>query len=307
MSQSSIDKAIVRYVVRGLQPFSIVEKEPFRELIKAFQPHAKIISRPTLCSRIEDAAKKVKKGVTEAMRAVDHIATTTDCWSVRRSFIGVTAHWVDPDSLTRRSAALACRQLGGSHTFDVLAGALNDIHSEYGIRDKIVRTTTDNGSNFLKAFRVFGEDRNDNEVSDVEEPGEEMEEEEGEEEVEFVNVSVILAEDDGMEFELPKHQRCACHLLNLVSTVDAEKATGNDGYKKMYRSTFSKCQALWNKCGRSTQAAEAVEDSFSLQLLRPNATRWNSMFMAVERLLRIVRDKGEPALRSVCTDLKVPM
>ena len=73
----------------------------------------------------------------QAMRNVDHTATTTDCWSVRRrSIIGVTAHWVDPESLTRCSAALACRQLRGSHTFDALAGALNDIHSEYGSRNK---------------------------------------------------------------------------------------------------------------------------------------------------------------------------
>ena len=55
-----------------------------------------------------------------------------------------------------RSAALACRRLRGSHTFDVLAGALEDIHSAYGIRQKVTRTTTDNGSNFVKAFSVFG-------------------------------------------------------------------------------------------------------------------------------------------------------
>ncbi|KAK6298260.1 hypothetical protein J4Q44_G00313150 [Coregonus suidteri] len=82
--------------------------------------------------RIDEASTEMKKKVTEAMRGVDHIATTTDCWSARRrSFIGVTAHWIDPDSLNRFSAALACQRLRGSHTFDVLAGALNDIHSEF--------------------------------------------------------------------------------------------------------------------------------------------------------------------------------
>ena len=100
---------------------------------------------------------------------------------------------------------------------------------------------------------------------------------------------------------------CACHLLNLVSAVDAAKATANDTDIKVYRSTFSKCHALWNKCGKSTIAAEAVEDSFSIQLLRPNATQWNSLFMIVERLLRIMKDKGEAAMRAVCTDLKVPV
>ena len=299
----------MKFVVEGLQPFSIVEKPAFKEFVTDLQPNAKIISRPTLRSRIDDAAKKMKTGVTEAMKAVDHVATTTDCWSARRqSFIGVTAHWVDPENLTRRSAALACRRLRGSHTFDVLANSLNDIHSEYGIRNKIVRTTTDNGSNFLKAFQVYSAesvDSNNNEVGGDAESGEE--EEEGEEEVEFLDVSDILNENDGFEFELPKHQRCACHLLNLVSTVDAEKASSNDAYKRVYRSAFGKCHGLWNKCGRSQKAAEAVEDAFSIQLLRPNATRWNSLFMSVERLLRILKDKGEPALRALCAELKVPM
>ena len=96
-------------------------------------------------------------------------------------------------------------------------------------------------------------------------------------------------------------------VLNLIATTDASKAMSNDAYKKLYYSTFSKCNALWNKCSRSATAAEMVEDACSLQLIRPNATRWNSTFMAVERLLRIVKEKGEAAVRVVCTNLKLPM
>ena len=140
-----------------------------------------------------------------------------------------------------------------------------------------------------------------------EEEEEELADKDEEEEVEFVNVSSLLDEDDGFEFQLPKHQRCACHILNLIATADASKAVSNDSYKKLYYSTFSKCNALWNKWSRSSTAAETVEDTCSLQLVRPNATRWNSVFMAVERLLRIVKEKGEAAMRVVCTDLKVPM
>ncbi|XP_047677384.1 uncharacterized protein LOC125146007 [Tachysurus fulvidraco] len=149
VSQRPIDKAIVTYVVQGLQPFHVVEEQAFQDFVKELQPNAKIMSRLTLRSMIDDASRGMKRAVTEAMRGVDHIATTTDCWSVRRrSFIGVTAHWIDPDSLKRCSAALACKQLRGLDTFDVLASALNDIHSEFEIRGKIVRTTTDNASDF---------------------------------------------------------------------------------------------------------------------------------------------------------------
>ena len=59
-------------------------------------------------------------------------------------------------------------------------------------------------------------------------PGEDEEDQERDEEVEFVDVSVLLNEDDGLEFPLPQHQRCACHLLNLIATVDAMKATSNN-------------------------------------------------------------------------------
>lgn len=95
-----------------------------------------------------------------------------------------------------------------------------------------LRTTTDNGSNFLKF--VVRTKKPHNEVCGDAEPGEKDLEEEEEEEVEFVNLSLILNEDDGSEFYLPKHQQCACHLLNfsIVSTVDAAKATANNTYTK---------------------------------------------------------------------------
>ena len=126
-------------------------------------------------------------------------------------------------------------------------------------------------------------------------------------EVDFVDVTSILNEDDGLQFRLPKHHRCACHLLNLVSTVDAAKATSNDAFKRLSRSAFSKCYALWNKCGRSSTAAELIEDVCKIQLIRPNATRWNSLFLAVERILRIVKEQGAGALRTVFASLKLPM
>lgn len=118
-------------------------------------------------------------------------------------------------------AALACTQLKGSHTFSALTGALNDIHTEFNIRE-IVRTTTDNGSNFLKAFRVYGQtDENNNPEHVGEGDGEEDDlgqnddynEEESIEGVEFVDAGALLEEDDYLEYQLPNHHRCACHLL----------------------------------------------------------------------------------------------
>ena len=87
------------------------------------------------------------------------VTTTTDCLSARgKSYIGVTAHWINSENMKKISVALTCQRLKGSHTFDILACPCESIHDEYHIGGNICKTTTDNGSNFVKAFSVFGID-----------------------------------------------------------------------------------------------------------------------------------------------------
>lgn len=305
-SQGTVDRFLIRLICEGHHPFSLVEQPAFKEFAAALNPQYKMLSRPTVKSKIAEATADMKTKLTAHLSNIDHVATTTDCWSAhQKSYIGVTCHWIDEDTFERRSVVLACKHLKGSHTFDVLAGVLDDIHCQYRIRGKVVRTTTDSGSNFIKAFSVFGECESESEDarSDTD-----QEDSEAEDDVEFLDTFSILQEDNGLEYQLPKHQRCACHLLNLVATTDADLAEKkSDTYKRLSRATFGKCQALWNKSGRSHTAAEAVEDKCGLQLIRPNKTRWNATYMAVERVLRIIKEQGEDAIRGVCEELKVKM
>lgn len=81
----------------------------------------------------------------------------------------------------------------------------------------------------------------------------------------------------------------------------------NDTYKRLSRATFAKCQAIWNKTGRSHLANEVVEDKCELQIIHPNATRWNSTYLAIERIIHIIDEKGEDAIRSICEEFKVKM
>ena len=104
-------------------------------------------------------------------------------------------------------AALACKRFKGRHTHKNIATELDQIHSSYGINHKITTTVTDNGSNFVKAFKryqpVDQEDEDDNEVT-------------------FTNVNEALQTtvDDDDAITLPPHMRCASHTLNLVSCTD---------------------------------------------------------------------------------------
>ncbi|KAL1256577.1 hypothetical protein QQF64_012122 [Cirrhinus molitorella] len=191
----------------------------------------------------------------------------------------------------------------GLHPFGVVEQT-----GEYNIREKIVRTTTDNASNFIKAFRVYACEDEGSSTEDESKGVNDSEEEDAEDETECVEVEALMEEEDECsEYQLPKHHRCACHVLNLISTVDARKAESNVMYKKISRAAFAKCSALWNKSARSSTAAEVIERECKLQLIRPVETRWNSLFLAVERILRIIRESGEGAVRAVTIALKVPM
>ena len=66
----------------------------------------------------------------------------------------MTAHWLDAN-LQRMTAVLCCKELSVKHTFDVVARAMWEVHCSYNIEGKLVCTTTDNGSNFVKAFKEY--------------------------------------------------------------------------------------------------------------------------------------------------------
>ena len=303
--QGTVDRLLIKLICEGHHPFTLVEQPAFQEFAAALNPQYNMLSRPTLKRRISEAAADMKMKITSHLSNVKYVATTTDCWSAhQKGYIGVTCHWIDDLTLERRSVVLACKRLKGSHTFEVLAGVLDDIHCQYRIRGKVVRTTTDSGSNFVKAFSVFGEQSQ----SEDEDGGPDSDQEgSDDDDVEFQDTFSLLEQDNGLEYQLPKHQRCACHLLNLVATKDADLAEKKETYKRLSRAAFGKCQGLWNKSGRSHTAAEAVEDKCGLQLIRPNKTRWNSTYMAVERILRIIKEQGEDAIRRVCEELKLKM
>ena len=221
--------------------------------------------KATVVKRISEEASLVKRNIKTAMHKVEHVATTTDCWNAHHfSYIGVTAHWIDCETLQRKSCALACHRFKGKYTFDVLAAQLDDIHAEFEIRSKVVKTKTDNGSNFVTAFSVFSIYSNSEEenLDEGEDPDKDNS---------FENVFDDLIEaNKSLEYQLPQHHCCPAHTLNLISTPDGDKAEADPCCKRLSRSTFAKCQALWNKSSHSPQAADKVKELCSLNLIKPN-------------------------------------
>lgn len=129
----------------------------------------------------------------------------------------------------------------------------------------------------------------------------------GEEDEEIENEGVDLSKlidstEEGIC--LPQHHRCAAHCLNLVSTVDASRASEDDAFSKAFTTVMRKCRCLWAKQGQSSVAAETVHKVCGVYLPTPVTTRWNSLYDSLEFLLTLRRNgKDLPAL---CRTLHLP-
>ena len=100
----------------------------------------------------------------------------------------MTAHWINPTTLQHCKAAISCTRLIGHNTYDVLAGKIDSIHRHFELCGKVTSTITDNGSNFVKPFKIFSVDPTPSSTSEKEIEQKEDNDHNDEEEATFENV-----------------------------------------------------------------------------------------------------------------------
>lgn len=126
ISQSTVNRLIFNFVIEDVQSFSLVEQPSFRRLIEGISGGKRVMCRKTLIQRSEGEFVTMKETLTAKLSKVSSMCTTAHIWSAHnRSFFGMTCHWIEEDTMERKSAALACARLNGRHTYDVLAVKLN--------------------------------------------------------------------------------------------------------------------------------------------------------------------------------------
>ncbi|XP_023314660.1 uncharacterized protein LOC106651121 [Trichogramma pretiosum] len=300
---------IVRFILDNMVAFRVVESPSFRAIfddlnIKIGDGTIKHLSRAKVVTVANDLILSQKNEIKNEIKTVEHVCLTADVWSSpTRSFMGVTAHWINRQSFERRSAALACRRFRGTHSYDRISEILFDISNEYDLNNsKVVGTVTDNCSNFVKAFRVFGNSDdisvdNDDEMETIDlknalkdginvmtddynssddraESADRLDED--------FNIEASTFPDDVIT--LSRHFRCASHTLNLIATTDtANFMKKNKQFETVHSDIVEKCEKVW-KSLKSVKKREALVKHIGESIKRPNATRWNSFFDAFKQI-----------------------
>jgi hypothetical protein len=120
-SQPKVNALVFNFMVDDVQSLSVLEQPAFRKLIEGLSGGKMSMTRNTFINRIEMAFSKMKDKLKENLDSVQSVCTTADIWTAHnRSYIGMTCHWIEKNELVRKSAALACARIRGSHTFETI-------------------------------------------------------------------------------------------------------------------------------------------------------------------------------------------
>uniref|UniRef100_A0A8C1VDV3 BED-type domain-containing protein n=1 Tax=Cyprinus carpio TaxID=7962 RepID=A0A8C1VDV3_CYPCA len=120
VTKPELNTLIARYVVENMLPLSTVVYESFRAIL------AKIPIRGgnTFVKFIDSEYEKMNIELKTSFEELEYILTTADIWTAHnKSYLGVTAHWLNPNNMERETAALACRRFKGrcaSHTLNLI-------------------------------------------------------------------------------------------------------------------------------------------------------------------------------------------
>ncbi|KAK2658908.1 hypothetical protein Ddye_005441 [Dipteronia dyeriana] len=176
-------ECLARYIAQTDQPISIGESPFYKELITfAYNPQYEPVSRTTTRN---DLIRLFETQRGDLVAEIQHlsvsVALTSDIWNAcsKQDYLCVTVHYLDSDwRITKR--IFGFRPMDFAHTVENIFNVIMKVLETYEITHRILSITFDNASANTSSIALF--------------------------------VARNIQQDGGYFF----HQRCACHIINLV-------------------------------------------------------------------------------------------
>ncbi|XP_033480950.2 E3 SUMO-protein ligase ZBED1-like isoform X1 [Epinephelus lanceolatus] len=149
-----IHRAVTKFVVQGLHPFSTVESPSFREMTTALNPRYQPPSRDDISNTFIPAWYSVEKSnVIQKLAQVNKVAITCDGWTsvAQDHFLTVTVHYISKGKMEQN--VLSTEAVYESQTGPVVAKEIASVVEQFHLEEKIIAATVDNASNMDVALR----------------------------------------------------------------------------------------------------------------------------------------------------------
>ena len=121
------------------QPFTVVEDDCFKIMIKRLNYEAILPSAVTICKDIHQAFTNEQSFIQEELQNISsQISFTLDGWTSKNQipFLGITAHWIN-NNWDLRQITLEFYHLEGPHSGENLAKAFFQVLKDYKLLTKV--------------------------------------------------------------------------------------------------------------------------------------------------------------------------
>lgn len=152
-----ITEAIAKFICKDLRPYSVVENEGFRHLIKVLEPNFVMPQRKHLSTKlIPTMYESLKEAIRAKIISAERVAITCDTWTSvsTQSYLTVTCHYIDAEWCLV-SHVLETTEVLTSHTAANLADMLSRTIEEWGLSSKTPAVVTDNAANMVRAVEIL--------------------------------------------------------------------------------------------------------------------------------------------------------
>jgi hypothetical protein len=161
-----LNEHLLGIIVGDMNPLSLIDSASFRHLVTLVVGgeeyfEAVGLRYPTageVRQMILDKFSDSKRLIKEELKKQSVVATTCDVWkTLRRTFVAVTAHWIDEATMTRFNCFLDVRVIDPMPTGDTIATILYEVHREFEVLGKVAYTTV-GGSKFKLLAVILSRD-----------------------------------------------------------------------------------------------------------------------------------------------------
>ncbi|CAG8841213.1 18793_t:CDS:2, partial [Gigaspora margarita] len=251
LKQRKLTREIITFFISCTLSLSLIENKNFHTLLNSFDPRYKPPCVNTIKNEIINGTKHTTQIIKHMLTQTNTVSLTFDLWTSRAhdSYLGVTCHWIS-DEFHIYDLILGVIEMGAYKTADDIINSIEPMLEEFGLEgSKILSITTDNGSNVKLA-------------------------------VTQLLARLLLSDPIANIF-------CAAHTLQLSVEAGLEVA----------HSLLIKCKALISLLSGEKKRKQLREAQVRVGILKVNivdvitdvATRWNSTYMALERLTELER------------------
>lgn len=152
IKETEITNKLVKWIVRDSRPVNIVSdrglEEVLQEALNSDTYH--LPSRDTVTKKIEKLYDVERSKLLGELKQAEFVSLTGDFWSSisNRSYLGVTAHWID-SNWEYRNSTLQVKHFTENHSAANCTEEFQNVFREWGLEDKVVAVCTDNARNIV--------------------------------------------------------------------------------------------------------------------------------------------------------------